>query len=214
MIRPFNPITYIRYLCASNEQRTAQIFDLLRGDEVCARILDDLESYGFEISYPFFGSSGEYRPVTLAVTGEQYEAEFLKRFAHGEFKAKFSMSSRYGIGQNAFYFIHELIHFAQDMDGRLQSDDVLALECEAAVQSIKAAYLIGGIVWEGALSSLDWGSLARSYAKDQDLKELEQRWHKSAQKRYYERKASSKSENISPVHLWNNLRSIQNSTNR
>lgn len=206
MIRPFNPITYFRYLFSNDEQRTAQIFDLLRADEVCARVLDDLENYGYEISYPFFGNSGEYKSVTLAVTGTEYEAEFLKRFAHGEFKAKFSMSPRYGIGQNAFYFIHELIHFAQDLDGRLQSDDIMALECEAAVQSIKAAYLLGGIVWEGALSSLDWGGLAKSYAKDQDIEKLKQLWQSSAQKRYYERKSSSKSENISPVHLWNNLR--------
>lgn len=206
MIRPFNPLTYFRYLFSSDEERTAQVFNLLRADEVCARVLDDLESYGYEISYPFFGRSGEYKPYSLAVTGDNYEAEFLKRYGYGEFKAKFSMSPRYGIGQNAFYFIHELIHFAQDLDGRLQSDDLIDLECEAAVESIKAAYLLGGIVWEGALSSLDWGRFARSYAKDQDIEKLKQRWHESAQKRYYERKAPSKLENISPAHLWNRLR--------
>lgn len=206
MIRPFNPITYFRYLCASNERRTAQIFNLIRSDEVCARILEDLECYGYEILYPLFGRSGEYKPVTLAITGKEYEAEFMKRFVKREFKARFSLSPRYGIGQNAFYFIHELIHFAQDLDGRLQSDDLLSLECEAAVESIRAAYLLGGIVWEGALSALDWGRLARCYAQNQDIEKLKQLWHQSAQKRYYQNKTVPKSENISPVHLWNRLR--------
>lgn len=206
MIRPFNPLTYARYLLSSNEERTKAIFALLREDEFCAKLLSDLERYGHHISYPLWGGGGTYQSCELEVGGEDFEEEFLKRHARGDFRAEFSLPPRFGLGQNAFYFLHELIHFDQDMRGQLHNADqnsVLRNECEAAVKSIQMAHALGGIVWEGALSSLDWGRLARQYSKDQDAEKLSQRWHQSAQKNYYTQRDIPAARNThSPVHLW------------
>ncbi|MCB1532015.1 MAG: hypothetical protein KDJ35_04005 [Alphaproteobacteria bacterium] len=206
MIRPFNPLTYARHVFASDEARTNVIFELLGRDEFCAAILRDLKTYGYEISYPLFGPSGVYHSCLIkGEEGADFKAAFMQRHVRGDFKARFELSPRYGLGQNAFYFIHELIHFDQDLKGHLYSRDMLVNECEAAVQSIMAAHRLGGVVWEGALSSLDWGTLARIYGRDQDEEALQQLWQQSAQKRHYARRNIQASEGVSPVHLWKGL---------
>lgn len=211
MIRLFNPLTYMRYLFSSGKQRTAMIFNLLRKEPYCADLLQSLEDYGYEISYPWFGGGGTYHPQELEITGDHFEAEFQELYKSGTLKAHFTLPIRYGLGQSAFYFLHELIHFEQDMDGYLQNRDLVDNEREAAMGAVVLAQKIGGIVWEGALSSLDWGSMAESYG--QDIKagagheiaaeNIEALWQVSAQKKHYQRQERThKSSTYSPVHLW------------
>lgn len=206
MIQPFNPFVYFRYLFSSNKTRTAQMMNVLLPDGFCATIIRDLESYGYDISYPFFGLSGAYRPLLVSANIKNFDKAFMDKHQNDEFKAKFSMSPRYGLGQNAFYFIHELVHFKQDLEGRLQIDDPMALECEAALESIKAAYRLGGVVWQGALSSLDWGRLAKSYAQSEDEKALKRLWQERHQKYYERKKITSAQDTVSAAHMWNRMR--------
>lgn len=202
MIRPFNPLTYFKYLFSTSEARTAAIFTLLAGDETCAALLRDLKAYGYEIHYPLLGGGGRYEAITIRFSGIDFDTEFLVRHARGDFKAHFYLPPRFGLGQGAFYFLHELMHFAQDLRGDLQARSVVENEQEAAVQSIIIAHRLGGAVWEGARSSFDWGALARSYAQDHDAEKLAQAWHAGNQKRAYAKKKTGATTGHSPVHLW------------
>ena len=170
------------YLLKSDDNKTRWLLDEARRDAVMAPIVDDLEAFGFTIKHSFWEGNGKYQPYALSVSTENFEAEFLKQLADGKFKAEFVISSRHGAGAALFHFLHELIHFMQDMEGRIQ-DPRDSLEAEAAVESIAAAYRLKQAgyteAWRGAMSSTNWRNLAKLYERTQDSEDIRRRLIKS-----------------------------------
>jgi hypothetical protein len=134
-------------------------------------------------------------------------------------RAEFRFSSRFGPAQNAFSWLHELMHFWQDLHGLFftpllqqrsatpvmldaQSHVAVVCFCEAMAhtEALRAAWRLKlsghPLAWQGACGSLDWRLHARVYARDvQRLSEVEaaraafDRWYTAPQRSYYERRA-------------------------
>lgn len=218
MIRPFSPPIYGGHLLDGDRARTARIFGLVRRDRQCRALLNQLVRFGYRMRFPWLGGNGHYKSHGVGVSGEDYGGAFMSAHADGVFTADFAMSPRFGLGQNSFYFIHELMHFEQDMLGLLfsplqrrhhQGVDLdqesrwrVVSFCEslAMVESIRAADRLRrsgtAIVWEGALSSLDWGRAAQVYAQhsaggdgSKASTSLLDYWHQHSAKRHYQRQA-------------------------
>jgi hypothetical protein len=172
----------LSYFFLSSGNKTRWLLTEARRDAVMAPIVDDLEAFGFSIKHSFWEGNGLYQPYALSVSTENFEAEFLKQLADGKFKAEFVISSRHGAGAALFHFLHELIHFMQDLEGRIQ-DPRDSLEAEAAVESIAAAYRLKQAgyagAWRGAMGSVNWRSLAKLYERTQNAEDIRRRLIKS-----------------------------------
>ncbi len=159
-----------------------------------AKIMDDLSDFGYEISFSTFGSAGSYQPFALATdkidTPEkqhQFASGFWSMIGAGGALAKFKFSNLLSTDIAAHSFLHELMHFYQDMHGiyllplqeqgefpvllDAKSDIVATMFCEAwaEVEAIRISWALKGKGWRGAISSPDWKGLALNY--DSDLRD-------------------------------------------
>ncbi len=207
----------IAYLLSSPEEKTRRLLKLARLDPLFAPIIDDLEKFGFEITHKYWGRSGSYTPYAVQVpedtSEETFATAFMAQWRAGEMPAKFQFSTRYGFAMNAHYFLHELMHFHQDMHGLLftpisaldqRSYIGLTLLCEALAETeaIRSSYRLKQAghpaAWTGALLSFDWRGLAKCYAADlkSGTRESEaalnifKHWHSTRQRHYYEHRAA------------------------
>ena len=212
---------YLQYLSMPASQKTSWLLDLAREDAYCSKIIAEMISYGYGIEHKLFGHSGSYIPINIEMAGDcKIEDEVRLMHDRGEMQARFSFSSRYGGAQIAHYFLHELIHFWQDLHGlyltpliqkdatpvMLDASSYIAVICfceaMAETDAIRASWRLKEagypIAWQGALASIDWRKHARYYEKDLHvLSEIEaarrsfDRWYESSQRSYYEKRALS-----------------------
>lgn len=204
----------------SKTERTEWLLDRASQDPFFASIADDLQKFGFEIHYPLFGGGGDYRPLAVE-TNIPVNDEFLEAFrdqiAGGEFKARLSLSTRFGKNHMVHTFLHELTHFYQDLYGLfltplehgtiiqpdLRSHIEITLLCEAmaTTEAIRASLRLKdqghSEAWNGAFWSLNWHGLAKAYTKAISLGTKEEEaaeacfnaWYESGQRKYYEKRA-------------------------
>ncbi len=210
---------YARYLLMPAVEKTHWLIELARHDTFYAGIISTLETYGYQVHHQFYGHNGAYLPDNIELI-ENCETEEAVKELHeqGELQARFALSSRYGGAQISHYWLHELIHFWQDLHGLfltplrqkdtapvwMDASSHIAVTCfneaMAETEALRASWRLKEkgytIAWQGALSSLDWGKHARYYAQNlQRMPELEaarhsfDRWYESKQRPYYEKRA-------------------------
>jgi hypothetical protein len=186
------PIKLPYTFCPIKDKRQAMI-DVALKDPFFEPIVHDLIDYGHDITFPFFGGVGAYQPFAVStevLDTQDKQIMFAQGFASqavaGAFKAKFRLSIWFGRGGNAHSFLHELMHFYQDMLGLLlmplkeqgvmpiiadlRTSVIALLFCEAwaEVEALRTCWSLktNGVddaPWKGALNSPDWGGLARFY---------------------------------------------------
>jgi len=210
---------YARFALMTAEQKTHWLIELARLDPFYARVVKILEDYGYHIQHRFYGHSGAYLPENIEII-EECETELAVQALHaqGDLKAKFAFSFRFGGAQIAHYWLHELMHFWQDLHGlfltplqqkgaipvMLDAPSHVAVTCfceaMAETEALRASWRLKEkgfpVAWQGALSSQDWGQHARFYAKNmQQMSEVEaarhsfDRWYESGKRSYYEKRA-------------------------
>lgn len=156
-------------------------------------VVHEMIDYGYELGFSLFGGAGAYQPFAVSTEvldspekQDMFVRGFLKQADSGAFKAKIKLSLWLGRGGNMHSFLHEIMHFYQDMLGLyllpLKEQGVMpvmadmrtyimaVLFCEAwaqieALRTCRALKLkqIDDTAWRGALVSRDWGKLARFY---------------------------------------------------
>jgi len=211
---------YISYLALADDQKTRWMIALAEQDPFCATIVRELQAYGYSVRHRFYGPAGGYVPESLQVAATTDMAQALQQLRDNRaYEARFLLSSRRGGAQAAQYFLHELIHFWQDLHGlfltplrragtpvvMLDATSHVRLSCwleaMAATEAIRAAHRLAHLgapaAMQGTLASLDWRGLAVAYQQDvQTMAEVEAArrcfagWYSSPyRRRVYERRA-------------------------
>jgi hypothetical protein len=172
----------IEFLCGPDSKRDALIFENLANNKFSAQLLQNLKSYGFQIQYPLFATRGEYHVRVLKL--ENAKTKISKNVIEQN-RTLFKLPLRLGRFLNTHYFLHELIHFYQDMTGMfLTSIDYhndfsimidprsavrITLFCEAMAQTeaIMISWALkekrSPAAWNGARKSTSWRKLALMY---------------------------------------------------
>lgn len=206
----------------ANKKREAMI-SYAMADKFMAGVMHDLTDFGYDIGFSIKGGAGAYQPFALStekvdshLKQQQFSSGFWSMVEAGNIKAKLRFSALLGAQSNAHSFLHELMHFYQDMQGLYllplqeqgefpvfldaKSDIVAYLFCEAwaEVEAIRTSWALrekGHVSgWDGALSSPDWGALARKYDGDMQGGADEKRaaadafmgWYEGAHRKFYE----------------------------
>lgn len=212
------------YIALTDQSRDDLLIALTRQDAVYRPVIQDLEDFGFIIQHRFFGNNADYSPYTLCVDREtvldkDFAAAFDEHRLSGVMRCRFQLPARQGAALNAHFWLHELMHFFQDMHGlflmpleRAGLMPVLPdaagavrirLFCEAMaeVEALRASWRLKEAghpaPWRGALWSMDWRGLARRYQNNlkqgndevQAAVDIFMHWYKTPQRRYYEKRA-------------------------
>ncbi len=222
MILCFNPLNLLRP--ASNKRN--EIISYAMQDKFFAKLLNDLRDFGYEISFSSFGGAGEYQPFALSTEKidspekqHQFASGFWSMIETGGVKSKFKFSNLLSVDINAHSFLHEMMHFYQDMHGiyllplqeqgefpvllDAKGDIVATMFCEAwaQVEAIRTSWALqekgSASGWNGAINSPDWKGLARAY--DNDLRggvdeavaaaKIFKLWYEGKQRIFYEKHA-------------------------
>tara|TARA_B100001989_G_scaffold242481_1_gene209285 strand:+ start:730 stop:1677 length:948 start_codon:yes stop_codon:yes gene_type:complete len=207
------------YILQPKKDKTSQLLEIASQDPYFAELIHDLVDFGYEIKFPFFGQVGLYVPHSISTehldTPEKQQAfanGFVQSLANENApKAKFRLCASLGANVNAHTFLHEIMHFYQDMLGLyliplleqgvypahldLQSFVNAFLFCEAWAQTeaICASWRLKekGIngPWLGAMASADWRDLAKQYEGDQDATAIFNAWYDGKHRGFYEKHA-------------------------
>lgn len=207
------------YLFKPAKAKISLLFEDIAQDERFEDILHNLAEFGYEIDFKLFGNAGLYIPHSLAtekLDSVEKQQAFANSFAisinHGTCMAKFHLCSTLGRSVNAHTFLHELMHFQQDMLGLyliplteqgvypvhldLVSFISAFLFCEAwaETEAICASWRLKekGMpsAWKGAMASPDWKELARKYEQDQDAEAIFKAWYEGKHRAFYENHAA------------------------
>lgn len=219
---PFNPF----YILMSARRKRNTMISYAAQDKFFAGVVHDLMDFGHEVSFPLQGGAGAYQPFSVSTEAintpekqQQFTSGFWAMIEQGGVRAKLCFSAFSSADINAHYFLHELMHFYQDMHGLYllpiheqgvfpvlldaKSDIVAILFCEAwaEVEAIRTSWALresghpSG--WNGAITSPDWADLARAY--DHDLSagvdeakaaaDTFHRWYEGKHRRFYEEHA-------------------------
>ncbi len=213
-------------LFQSSQIKVQRLFDYAGHDPFFERVSHDLIDFGHDIRFSLFGGSGAYRPYGLCTdvldSPEKYEKfhiGFSRAHERGEMNARIVLPALGGQGRAAHLFLHEMMHFYQDMCGLylvpLQErgvfpfaldaySEIVAIlfsEAWAQTEAIRASWAIrekgDDLGWRGAVSSPDWGDLARRYDDDLSAGADEAKaaanvfegWYAKPQRGVYERHA-------------------------
>lgn len=179
-----------------HNRRRGKILSYTVQDEFFNDIIDDVLDYGLEISFSMFGGAGAYQPFALSTEAldtpekqHQFAQGFWRMSEVGALKCQIQLSSVAGLRVNMHSFLHEAMHFYQDMRGLylmpIQEDEVfptmidaksnivaiLFNEAWAQTEALRASWSIKEKTgdargWQGALKSPDWKALACAYAED------------------------------------------------
>ncbi len=214
------------YILKSTQRKQEAMISYVVQDTFFAELMHDLVDFGYEIDFPLRGGAGAYQPFSVSTEAidtpqkqQQFTSGFWGMIEQGGVRAKFRFSALSSADMNAHYFLHEMMHFYQDMHGLYllpiheqgvfpilldaKSDIVAILFCEAwaEVEAIRTSWALrekgNPSGWNGAIRSPDWADLARAY--DHDLNEgvdeakaaanTFQRWYEGKHRRFYEEHA-------------------------
>lgn len=211
---------------ASSKIRIQRVFDYAVQDQFYAPIVHDLIDYGHDVHFSLFGVVGAYKPFALRsepLNTPEKLALFHKnidlKFGTGEMPARIRLSRFANEGRAVHSFLHEVMHFYQDMHGLfftpLEEEGVFPIildskssilatlfnEAWAEVEAIRAAYSFKhkgrDAVWNAALGHADFGYLARRYEQDlgsgidegRAAAKMFMRWYDGAHRGFYEQHA-------------------------
>ncbi len=214
------------YLFTPARRKRNEMLSYAMGDSFFAGIIHDLNDFGHEIIFSSLGGAGAYEPFSLSSekidTPEkqlQFADGFWSMFETGSMKASLRFSAFSSAELNAYYFLHELMHFYQDMHGLYllplqeqgvfpmmldaKSDIVAIMFCEAwaQVEAIRSSWALqkkgNDLGWRGAIKSSDSRKLALAYDKDlcggMDEKSAAANifhlWYNDKSREFYERHA-------------------------
>lgn len=175
-----------------------KLLSLAARDSFFELIVHDIIDYGLDLRFRAFGGAGAYRPYALR-TEPLDGPETLKAFQHamgrmfgtGQVSVRIRLSCFASEGVAVHSFLHELMHFYQDMhglyfmpieeervfpvilDARSHVMCVLFNEAWAQVEAIRASYSLARkanktALWDAALKHRDFGYMAHQYADDLD----------------------------------------------
>ncbi len=176
----------------SDENKTQTLLDLAEKDIFMGSVLNALKAYGYNIEYRFFAGNGSYAPFGLSVSEfdqEAFKAEFKEQMDAGLYKAAFEFSPRYLKSTTMLTWLHELVHFYQDMHGlfftplRIEGQPRFILDEDSAVWIVQACEMMAAIeslragwrlkqeqhmpeIWSGAQYSLNWMGFASLYESE------------------------------------------------
>lgn len=211
----------------SAQSRKAACVEILRRDEVFfAAVINDAIDYGMDLRFGLIGGAGTYTPHILATQpldtpqkSTLFTQVFMDQCTNNAYPVKMCLNRLLPITAQSFTFLHEVMHFYQDMNGfyyaplrevgvfptmpDFRGRVMLTLfnEAWATCEAIRASYRIaqGGddTPWRGALSSFDWGGLAREYAQNLEggmeearaAKTMFEAWYSLPQRIFYELEA-------------------------
>jgi hypothetical protein len=222
---------FIGYLVSSDQEKTRWLLHYARRDPFFAAIVAELVRFGFDLKHPLKEGSGVYVPSVMSVNTDHFKTEFLEDIKAGKMKAKLRISSRHGAGAAAHHFLHELVHFWQDMHGlfvyplQIANETSVQLDlvsqvavhklCEAmaATEAIRGSYRLKTKgypqAWRGAMGSINWRGMAKIYEKAIVAGEPEYEaarlifhvWYAGSQAQYYEAQVVSHYQPASPEYL-------------
>lgn len=216
---------YFRWIASSDRQRADWFFHIAGQDPFFRDIAADLAAFGVSFAFPFRGDCGHYTPYTIATAGTAPEdmADGISRQIEtcrsaGKPLCEFRFSRRFGKRMNTHYWLHELMHFWQDMhgllctpwltdtmrpvilDARSHIRALLLCEAMAETEAIRASWRLkqAGFpeAWDGARLSFDWRALAAAYAAElargrpepEAARTVFDLWYASGQRDYYEKR--------------------------
>ncbi|MGH1379239.1 MAG: DUF6782 family putative metallopeptidase [Alphaproteobacteria bacterium] len=210
----------------SSGNKSAAMINYAMHNKFFENVLYDLFDFGHNISFSLFSSTGAYQALSVSTEKidtkekqQQFAHSFLNTIEKGQSKAQLKFSAFSDDEINAHYFLHELMHFYQDMQGLYllpihekgvfptlldaKSDVISILLCEAwaEVEAIRTSWALkeNGHPqgWNGAITSPDWKDLAISY--DNDLENgvdeakaaanIFQKWYEGKHRKFYEEHA-------------------------
>ena len=214
------------YVMGSARRKQGMLVSYAVQDPFFARILDDMTDFGYRLRFSWRDGTGVYGPFALRTEKldtpekiEQFSAGFHGLMEEGTLFAKIGLPAFAGQDVHAHLFLHEMVHFYQDMCGLYfvplqeegvfpvcldaKSDIVAILFCEAwaAVEAIRTSWALrekgDDLGWRGAMFLPDWKGLAQGYDTDlqggMDEKRAAARlfegWYKGAHRSFYERHA-------------------------
>ncbi len=214
------------YIFEPSKKKRDRLLSFAMKDDFFASIIHDLIDYGYEVKFSVFGTAGAYKPFALSTEKldtthkkQQFINGFWKISESGNMKAKIQLSSLLGARGNAHNFLHEIMHFYQDMYGLYflplkeqgvfpisldaNSNIVSMLFCEAwaEIETIRTCWALAkkgdNSGWIGAINSPDWKDLAKNYDYDLQSGVDEAKaalnafnsWYKSKQRLFYEMQA-------------------------
>lgn len=177
---------HILYPFLSSHKKTEMIFKTIAQDDYLQKIMYKMQKIGYKIEFSWFGNVAAYFPKIITLNENDMLWDNLAlRYIHN-IKAHFSFSKRFGFSYHCHHFIHELIHFEQDLNGEfsipilrkgqkaqlISCDDYiynyLHLEAMAAIQAIEISYHLKEDhqcvdAWRGCYYSLNWHKLSKTY---------------------------------------------------
>ncbi len=206
--------------------RKSRIIACAIQDKFFKRVVNDLIDFGVDIEFSMFAGAGMYQPFALQTElldtpekHEQFVRGFWNAYESGHIKSQIRLSSFSGLSANVHSFLHEAMHFYQDMHGLYllplqengtfpvcldaHSEIVAIMFCEAWAQTetIRACWSIkekgDPTAWRGALGSKDWKYLAQAYEYDLDngmdeskaAAQTFHRWYGGKHRAFYEKHA-------------------------
>ncbi|MEM6602584.1 MAG: hypothetical protein AAF621_00905 [Pseudomonadota bacterium] len=181
---------HIKYFFSSPETRTQMLLYYATHDQMMSTLVKKLENFGYRINFSWRLAHGQYDPIVLSLKNTKGVVGNLKDFfANNAPKANITLSRRAGLASNLHHFLHELVHFAQDIEGQLnfpmivkdqpvsllREQDFIDLylfnEAHAATEAIRASHRLMirhniPEAWWGCYLSRDWHDLSSRYHND------------------------------------------------
>lgn len=168
----------------SSKTLTEQLFSFLGADSYMARILQNVQTYGYRVDYTYRPqpARGLYVPETALM-------ERIKDLHHfqPQTPARFKISRWQSFTLMAHNFAHELVHFDQDMNGLFFTP--LLIKNHPPVVPDEDSYIALYLLCEAMADTIATSTIARLSGYDFDGKSFLEHWHKSPTQRYYMNRA-------------------------
>ncbi len=216
----------LSYILSAHQTKKEALLSFMMKDSFFDGVAHDLIDYGYDLKFSITGGAGAYKPFALSTEKldtpakqHQFANGFWKMSEAGKMKAKIQLSLLLGAEGNAHTFLHEIMHFYQDMHGLyfvpLKEEGVLPImldarsdvtvilfnEAWAEVEAIRTCWALNqkgdSLGWNGAVQSPDWKHLANGYDTDLNSGVDEakaaancfKRWYQGQNRIFYEQHA-------------------------
>lgn len=230
-----------------SQTRHLTIADYATRDPYFDNIMHHLRDFGYDIKFSMIHNTGAYHPFALrteAIDTPHRQQKFIQSFWEinegGTHKAQITLSRRRSIHENCHSFLHEIMHFYQDMHGlffvplKEQGIAPISLDapstitaylfCEAWAQTeaIRTSWALHhkgyDMGWRGALLSPEWSALSTFYDtllnngidEEKAAADTFTQWYRGKHRIFYEKHAYN-IHNKNDTYLYNDVNLTINS---
>ncbi len=216
----------MRDFFVSSHVKVQRLFDYAVCDRFYAPIIHDLVNYGHGIQFSALGGQGAYSPQGLRTERlddrrkiKQFYNGLAKVFSQSDVRVKMRFSLWAGFDDVSHRFLHEVMHFYQDMNGlyftpieeegvfpvimdaKSHVSCILFNEAWAQIEAIRSSYALKmkgfDIGWRGACKHPNFAYIARGYEARLEAGEIESQvaahifkaWFNGKHRMAYERQA-------------------------